>query len=185
MQNQRIITKAIFDSLFREFYQDLCRFAYKYLQEEELSDDVVQEVFINLWEKRKNIPEIASFKSYLYKAVRNKCIDTIRKQLRNSTLLTTDDDFSEISYIDYSFENIEKEELKLKIEESISSLPINCRNVFTLSREAKLTYGEIAEELGISRKTVENQIGIAIKKIRKYLIDSKVITIILVYFFYR
>jgi len=178
-QNQILFTKKSFDALFREHYNDLCRFAYTFLRDEHLCDDIVQEVFIHLWERRKSLKEIQSFKSYLFRAVRNKCIDSLRKEMRHSIVSMENENVSELSFYDYSLETMEKEDLKNNIEEAIGNLPRNCRNIFVLSREAKLTYADIAEELDISRKTVENQIGIAIKKIRKHLMHADLISLII------
>lgn len=183
MQSNTQFNKSTFDTLFKDWYQDLCRFAYTYLRDEDLCEDIVQEVFISLWEKRKSLAEIQSFKSYLFRAVRNKCIDNLRKEMRFSIFSLENEGVQELSYYDYSLEAMESDELKNHIEESIKNLPKSCRNIFVLSREAKLTYAEIADEIGVSRKTVENQIGIALKKIRKHLIDNKFITLAFILFF--
>jgi len=180
MENQQLINKHFFDSLFRDYYQDLCRFAYTYLRDESKSDDIVQEVFIHLWEKSKSLSEIKSWKAYLFRAVRNRSIDVLRKEMRLSITSVDDENVQELSFYDYSIDKMDSDELKNIIEESIENLPNKCRNIFVLSREAKLSYMEISEELGVSRKTVENQIGIALKKIRKNLVDSKVISLLLI-----
>lgn len=177
--NHILFTKKSFDALFREYYEDLCRFAYTFMRDVDLCDDIVQEVFIHLWEKRKSLKEIKSFKSYLFRAVRNKCIDALRKEMRHSIVSVEDDNVKELSFNDHSLEIMESDDLKNNIEEAINNLPKNCRNIFVLSREARLTYADIAEELDISRKTVENQIGIAIKKIRKHLSHVDLISILI------
>ncbi|MGB5990075.1 MAG: RNA polymerase sigma-70 factor [Marinifilaceae bacterium] len=177
-QKKTLFTKKSFDALFREYYNDLCRFAYTFLRDEHLCDDIVQEVFIHLWERRTSLKEIQSFKSYLFRAVRNKCIDSLRRDMRHSIVSMENENVRELSFYDYSLESMEKEDLKNNIEDAIGNLPRNCRNIFVLSREAKLTYADIAEELDISKKTVENQIGIAIKKIRKHLRHAGLISLI-------
>lgn len=180
MQDKKTFTKSTFDTLFREYYQDLCRFAYSFLRDESRSDDCVQEVFILIWEKRKSLPDVQSWKSYLFRAVRNKSIDLLRKDMRYSISSIDDHNVSELSYYDYSHDGMYHKDLKNGIEDSINNLPERCRNIFLLSREAKLTYVEIAKELGVSRKTVENQIGIALKKIRAHLVEAEFISFLII-----
>jgi len=157
-----------YKKLFYTFYKDLCRFGLKYVRNEEIAEEIVQDVFIYIWEKREVINITVSLKSYLYTAVRNKSINYLKLQLPKEQL---NEDISKYEIAGTS--NVESDityaELTERIDRAINSLPKKCRAIFILSREDGQTYKEIAENLGISAKTVENQMVIALRKLRKQL----------------
>ncbi len=159
-----------YEKLFYSYYKDLCRFCIRYVRSNEVSEEIVQDVFIYLWEKRKVINITISFKSYLYTAVRNKSINYLKLQLPKDHAKEDIDNFE----ITSTYNNIESEltfkELSKKVNNAIDSLPKKCKAIFLLSREDGHTYREIAKELGISVKTVENQMVIALRKLREHLI---------------
>lgn len=156
-----------YEALFRRYYQELYRFAYNYLRDQVPSEEMAQEVFLYLWEKREQIEIKTTLKTYLYSAIKNKCLNYIkyeapRKQELEEThlalMITTQPEEEEDS-----------EKLRKYIDEAVNQLPTKCRQIFVLSRNAGLTYDEIAEEMEISVKTVENQMSIALKKLRESL----------------
>jgi RNA polymerase sigma-70 factor, ECF subfamily len=159
---------AIVETLFKSHYQQLCNYAFYFLKDREEAEDAVQSVFYSLWEKRDAI-EITSFiKSYLFTAVRNNCLKKIshmkvRKEHREETLNT-----SEWS-TENTMERVTSKELEEQIKNAVENLPEQCGNVFKLSRYGGLKYGEIASDLGISIKTVENHMGKALKILRSEL----------------
>ncbi len=161
--------RLAFQQLFEAYYNELCNFGLKYTRQPAITEEIVQEVFIYFWEKREKINISSSLKSYLYTAVKNRSINYIKLQLPKDMAKTDVENASEYFSDDAAEGNIENTELKAYIEKAIDTLPNKCRLVFTLSRNAGLTYQEIADELGISVKTVENQMTIALKKLRKYL----------------
>lgn len=158
-----------FEKLFHSYYGHLCLFASRIIQNDNAAEEIVQDFFVNLWEKRKQLSIKTSVKNYLFKSIKNLCLNFIqhnKTKLRYAqTILsetthniTDDDSFTEIN-------------LSEKIEESINLLPTKRREIFRLSREKGLKYREIAEKLNISIKTVEAQMGLAIKTLREYLKD--------------
>ncbi len=157
-----------FEQIFRKFYSDLARFCYSLVRNETIAEEITQEVFIYLWEKKAQIEISSSLKSYLYSAVKNKSINYIKYDLPkqrilidlSDTVLTGSSEFHEPS---------ETLRLKKKIQWAINQLPDKCKQIFLLSRYGGMTYAEIAEELELSVKTVENQMSIALKKLRESL----------------
>ena len=156
-----------FELLFKTHYEALVRFVYKYMNNSEEAEEIVQDTFYTLWEKSEKISIQSSIKSYLYQAARNKSLNTIKHKnvqlkyantvLYNSTEAIEDD------------ESIELDELQDKINQSLDLLPPKCRKVFELSRFEEKKYKEIAEELDISIKTVENHMGKALGILRTSL----------------
>lgn len=159
---------ASYQKLFYTYYSDLCRFCIRYVRIHEVSEEIVQDVFIYLWEKREVINISISFKSYLYTAVRNKSINYLKLQLPKDQVKEDIDNFEIAGTYNVESE-ITFKELSQKVNEAIDSLPTKCKAIFILSRESGHTYREIAEKLGISIKTVENQMVIALRKLREHL----------------
>jgi RNA polymerase sigma-70 factor (family 1) len=157
-----------FEALFRAYYPFLCRYASHLLKDSPAAEEIVQELFVKLWERRKDIIIDTSVKNYLYRAVKNHCLNFARHQ-------KIKDEFINISLSEQRFnqeEDFESQaELMLKIEESIASLPEKRREIFRLSRQEGLKYREIAERLNVSIKTVETQMGFALKTLREMLRD--------------
>ncbi len=156
-----------YEDLFRRYYQELYRFAYSYLRDQVPAEEMAQEVFLYMWEKREQIEIKTTLKTYLYSAVKNKCLNYIKYEVPRKHELEE----SHLALMTVSQpEKVEdSEKLKRHISTAIDELPTKCRQIFVLSRNAGLTYEEIAEEMEISIKTVENQMSIALKKLRESL----------------
>lgn len=150
--------------------------AIKILKDKEAALDVVQEVFIELWKKRQ-VLHVDHIKPYLYQSVKHKVIDYIRKQRIPLTDLDYVDQFVSGSFTE---DWLAQKELQSIVEQTIQQLPDQCRLVFKLSRFDELTNKEIAEQLNISVRTVENHISKALKYLRPRL-DA---TLSLILFFY-
>ncbi len=172
-----VLLKDDFDKQFNELYPALVIFANKFIKNIHECEGVVQEVFIKYWinlNSSKNNKHIA--KSYLYRSVYNGCIDIIRHNT------VTDKRLEGYKYFHKDFESVKdliaESELKLRIEKAVNKLPNQCRKIFLLSRDSELTYKQIAQELDLSIKTVETQIGKALKILRKQLSEF-VITLFL------
>jgi RNA polymerase sigma-70 factor (ECF subfamily) len=141
------------------------------IKKHELSEEIVDDVFCSLWKNRKKIQITASFHSYLLAAVRNKSFDWLRKMKHEkSTLLENAATVACRQSI--AHETLIYEELYGQIETAIRALPKQCRTIFLMSRDQDLKYKEIAEILNISIKTVDTQMGRALKYLRK-TIDKK------------
>lgn len=131
---------------------------------------IVQEVFVNLWEKRDTIKKDRSPKSYLGTAVRNRCLNYLRDNKKfDAGILEIEGLGNNHSYEEQ--DHLVTEELRAKIEDAMNSLPEKCRKVFLMSRTENKKYQEIAEELNISVKTVEVQMSKALKKMRDKLAE--------------
>ena len=159
---------AAFEKVFREQYEALFHFAYRFIQNREEAEEVVQDVFVNLWEKRQNLHIQTSVSAYLYAAVRNRALNVVKSAYRRQTspLEITDSGPA----LEISLENkSDQEELMALVQRGIEGLPEKCRLIFTLSRQAGLTYDEIAAELGVSKETIKSQIKIALKKLRDFM----------------
>ncbi len=152
-----------YSNLFDQYYTALCYFADKYLNDMDLSRSLVQGFFVDLWDKKTQISIDSSLKSYLYFSVKNRAIDYLRKRKKTVPLTEHLFDEQQVSFDDL----IEKAELADNINNCINQLPKKCREVFLLSRSQGLKYSEIAEKLDISPKTVEMQVSIALKRLRK------------------
>ena len=160
-------TKA-FEELFRSYYPALLRYAESLCQNRDMATDAVQQIFVNVWEKREGLGKIENIKAYLYRSCYNTCINLIKqKQLSEKAqkaLSLLQPDIQQSFLLD-----IEAKELELKIGKTLQSLPTKCREVFELSRFEGLKNHEIARQLKISIKTVEAQISKALRILRKKL----------------
>lgn len=168
MPPNRIGNRQDFESLFRAHFNELCRIAMPILRDSDQVKDAVQEVFIDLWRKKDQLEVQSSFKAYLYKAVVYKALDHIRKQARI--------DRSEGAYRasrpyqnETTAETVAGNEMQAIVQAGIDKMPPRCAMVFTLSRYQGLKNREIAENMDISIKTVENQLGKALKIMRAHL----------------
>ena len=157
-----------FETLFKQHYQQLCSYAFTFLKDAESSEDVVQELFIKIWEKQKLEIGATQLKYYLFTAVRNNCITRLQKNKKNYFEELKDEDATDEMKI-FLEKNEEAAQPKELIAKAMELLPPKCREVFLLSRLSGHTYMQIAESLGISVKTVENQMGKALKILRQEL----------------
>lgn len=161
-----------FELLFNNYYVPLCRYCFVFLQDEVHAEEIVQQFFINLWENRATLSINTSIKSYLYKSVRNRCLNFIRNKKTKMKVEKELLQKTEKSAVPEQILLIELDELQEFIESAIASLPEKCRNIFEMSRSLDLSNKEIASALNLSPKTVENQITIALKKIKKFLDEN-------------
>ena len=152
-----------FDDLFRYNYRPLCLYAMHYIQDVDLSEDIVQESYTALWEKLQEGAHILNRKSYLYMMVRNRCLDHLRKKGIPTESLKPCDTYGIIDDDDAQ----ERSQTEARLWTAIDSLPEKCREVFIMSKRDGLKYEEIAEELNLSVNTVRNQISKALKVLKE------------------
>lgn len=159
-----------FEMIFRSHYQPLCRYAYTFLRDKEEAEEVVQSAFITMWDKREELQIQTSLKSYLFRMVRNACLNVIKHEKIKQQHVAHAMAVMDVSHESVT-ETVAAAELELRIAAALKALPEQCRLVFQLSRFEELKYQEIADQLGISVKTVENQMGKALKIMREQLSD--------------
>ena len=158
-----------FDILFRKYYAPLARFAMMFTKNEENADEVVQAFFVKLWQQRTKLKINSSVKSYLYTSVRNTALNFIKKE---QTRTMYEEGFVQTEKEPETVQ-IENEDFNKIYQEAVEKLPERTREVFILSKNEGLSYNEIADFLQISAKTVENNMGIAFKKLREFLMPYK------------
>lgn len=159
---------STYEMLFKTWYQPLCQYAYSFLQDREDAEEIVQSTFVNVWEKRESLAIHTGVKPYLYAMVRNASLNAIkhekiRQRHADHSLQMADQGYNSVSG------TIQGAELESLIQKAIEQLPEQCKLIFKMSRYEELKYAEIAEQLNLSVKTVENQIGKALKIMRENL----------------
>lgn len=159
---------AAYRHLFDQHFADLCNFLLIYLHSRELAEEIALEIFTYVWERRETLQIKATFKSFLFSSAKNRAISLYRKNQKK--LFTSIDSEQSISQEDtsspYFLENIELREI---INTAIERLPEKSKQIYLMAWEQNLSHKEIAEQMGITPKTVENHVGIALRKLRESL----------------
>jgi len=157
-----------FEKLFKSFYSPLCHYAFKFLKDMDLAEEIVQEFFYNYWKNRQTMDIQISIKSYMFRSIRNNSL----KYLEHVRVVKKyEQNFKNTNITEPGLETneLEVKELNEIIESTLNELPERCRLIFRLSRFEGLKYSEIAEKLSISVKTVEANMGKALQLFRKNL----------------
>jgi len=157
-----------FRTIFYQFYAPLCAYAMRYIPVKEDCEDIVQETFLKIWKNRKTLGINHSFRNLLVTAVKNACIDSLRKQ---ETERTWEEHYAENYSEETSDDIYSATELEEKMKAALHKLPDNIRIVFEMNRFKGMTYTEIAETQHISVKTVEAYMSKALKLLRIELND--------------
>lgn len=155
-----------FEKLFKLYYGYLCNFATKIIADDVAAEEIVQDFFVKFWERRTDLSVESSLKNYLFRSVKNLCLNHIKHS--NIKLQHAQKVIAESETSNFNNDYIEVD-LAADIAKSIEELPEKRREIFRLSREEGLKYREIAEKLNISIKTVEAQMSLAIKSLRDKL----------------
>lgn len=166
---------ADFRQFFLTHYETLCVRAFRLVHDRKLSEDIVQDVFLMLWERREEIDFSRPVLPYLMTAVRNRSIDFLRSRKSHgdgTCGLDTLDGYVRRLVADRCEDEFDLSQLRHEIDDGVSQLSEQCRRVFLLSRETGLKNREIAEQLNISVKAVEKHIGVALSKLRLRLSRS-------------
>jgi RNA polymerase sigma-70 factor (family 1) len=168
-----------YEHFFNENYNALCRFAFNYIKDRDDAEEIVQSTFVSIWQKRKDINLDFSLKSYFYSSVKNSCLNLFKHQ-KSREKYAQDIKNEDDKY--YSTESdIYENELKTAIGKALKKLPKQQQTVFKLSRFDGKKYQEIADQLNISTKTVENHMGKAIKFMRTELQDYLIAILFIFY----
>ncbi len=162
--------EKVFETFFRTYYQRLCNYANTILNDMDEAEEMVQNAFLTLWEKRETIEVHTSLKSYMYRTVYNSSLNRVKhlkvqqkhgEFYKHSATLTHES----------TSEKLMESELENMARNAVEQMPPQCRAVFKLSRFENLSYAEIAQQLGISVKTVENHMVKALRTLRVKLKD--------------
>lgn len=168
-----------FKQVFESFYPRLLRFAGEYVKDKQEAENILQNVFLTLWEKRNTLRADTNLTAYLMTLVKSRCLNYLKHKnivdaysKKTQTLHQQESIFNYYAISKFDPEQIDIESLELLVEKAIGELPEQCRKVFELSRYEGLKYKEIAERLNISVKTVETHMSNALKILRINLKDS-------------
>jgi RNA polymerase sigma-70 factor, ECF subfamily len=165
-----------FQELFNEHYSSLCRFAVSFLKDNDSAEEVVQQVFVNLWDKRDLMDAEKSIKTYLFTSVKNRSLNFIRDNKKYRSYYLDIEGEMEIPVSEKDI--ISEADLNTQVKNALDKLPEKCREIFELCRFEEMKYKEVAEKLGISQKTVEAQMSKALKIMREELKDLFVVLMI-------
>ncbi|HYW94816.1 MAG TPA: RNA polymerase sigma-70 factor [Bacteroidales bacterium] len=157
-----------FENLFHSYYPRLCRYAETLLKTEGLPEEIVQDVFYNIWKKRKELAIKISLKSYLYRSVYNHALMHLRKY-KHEIRLDENWAVNQAGEMAGPMEKIDEKEISSLVSATLSTLPERTRVIFTLNRMEGMTYRDIAERLSVSVKTVEANMSKALKALRRSL----------------
>jgi RNA polymerase sigma-70 factor (family 1) len=163
--------KGQFESLFRSSYVSLVRYAKKIVKDHDSAEEIVQDLFFRFWQDKEKIRIESSLNGYLFRAVHNRCLHwiehnrVVEKHAQEIMLMEADNSETPAEIIHYK-------ELQVKIAEILERLPEKCGRIFCMNRFDGLKYSEIAEKLSVSVKTVEANMGRALKEFRKALIEK-------------
>lgn len=157
------------EQLFKLHYAFVCNVIHTYVRDRTKTEDIAQEIFAELWVKRDQLHIHTSVPAYLRKMAVTRSLNYIRdtkKHAWEELEATTEFDHSFAGHQTDAIQHMEAAELKMALDAAIEGLPEKCRMVFQLNRQEEMSYTEVANHLGISVKTVENQIGKALKLLR-------------------
>lgn len=157
--------KRSFDLLFRRYYSALCKFAFLYVKDSDQSQELVQDVFVAVWQEASS-RSVDNIKSYLFTTVKNQALNHIAAEKRHASLLQAN--YSQQAEDTANEADIEA--FNTLLHQKMADLPEKCREIFMLTKLEGLSYEEVADYLQVSVKTIENQMGIAFKKLRENML---------------
>lgn len=175
------LTAALLKSLFEANYTKLVRTSFRLLQNEPDAEDTVQEIFCTLWRRRDEL-EIESYEGYLLRSVYNASLNKLKKGKLNVLNTVEEMDFPQLHAYQTTDATLTLKETETKIERAINSLPPACRTIFILSRFENKSNKQIAADLDLSVKTIENQMTKALRLLREAL-QGAYILLLIKYFF--
>lgn len=179
-----------FKQLFQTLYDPLSKYAYTLVHDHDMAEDIVQEVFVRIWEKHQAVIQSPQVRPYLYRAVRNACFNQLGAQKRMPVASLSDKELADADILSWTVSE-EPDDSTIPnyrelLKKGIEQLPEKCREVFLLSKTGDLSNQEIADNLGISIKTVNNQTWKAMKLLKAFMRKTKsLLWPFITYFFTR
>ena len=158
--------RSAFEQIFREHFDGLAGFVYRLTRSRAIAEELVQDLFLEIWMRRERLVITETLRTYLFRAARNRAFNHLRRNKLERLWRLRQPQPEETGAVD---DEHSSDELAAAIRAAVASLPDRCREIFLLSREQNLTYAEIAQVLGLSIKTVETQMGRALKALRTRL----------------
>lgn len=158
---------AAFDAIFRQWYEPVVRSANRILHEPGVAEELAQDVFLELWRRREQLPDGSSIPGYLVQSARNRALNHLRHLQVQKKSQVYVEALSEPA--EHADADAQANELELAIRDAIAALPPRTREVFLMSRERNLKYTEIAEQLGVTVKAVEANMSRALRQLREKL----------------
>lgn len=174
---------ANFEDLFKTHFKALHAYAYTIVKDEVIAEEIVQSIFLKLWEKRSNLTIHTSIKAFLYRSVYNESLNYHKHQKVKSSFQQHHVYVRGNELDDDSSNRVQLKELEGQLRHALNKLPEGCRTIFQMSRFEDLKYREIADHLNISIKTVENQMGKALRILRAELVDFLPLLFLIVNFY--
>ncbi len=160
--------KRAFEAIYKCYYSQLYNFLYRYTDSDELIEDAIQDVFYSVWQNRENLEPRGTLKAYLFTAVRNQVFKKLNIEKKFDNNQNEFSNFEETGKVTPE-SSYQLNELKKAYQEAVQKLPEKRRNIFLMHRQDNLTYGEIADILSVSIKTVETQMSRSLKFLAIYL----------------
>lgn len=163
--------RTAFDELFNMYYQRLVTFAKQYTKQHESAEEIACELFVKLWLKRDTLSSVLSPEVYLYVSVKNACLNFIRSNKKRVTLFVEEEKHAYNEKASGNYSTIEDKELLKLLDAAVASLPEQRRLIFKLIKEDGLKTAAVAQILGLSKRTVENQLYKAVKTLAEAISD--------------
>lgn len=171
--------RLAFEKIFQLYSERIYYFTIKYINNREDAEEITQEVFVKLWNRREAIKTELSFSSYLFMIAKNAVIDVLRKKQKEAALAEGLKQKGE-GHLSPADNSLEYKELSSIVQHAINNLPEKRRQIFLMIREEELSYKEIAEKLSISTKTVETHMRLALQQLRKSIGDNYDLTLVMI-----
>ncbi|TVR40564.1 MAG: RNA polymerase sigma-70 factor [Bacteroidia bacterium] len=169
IEGLRVGDRQIFAEIFESFYEPLCRYAVQRVYSEEIAEEIVQDIFVKLWIKRKELNVQTSLRAYLYRTALNRIIN--HKKHKDVQAAHHRHAMATATITAEPSSDVTEKELMMLAAKAVAAMPEKRRRVYELSRKEGLKYAEIADAMGISVKTVEAHLSAALEHMRKHLRD--------------
>lgn len=173
-----------FDAVYDKYCHKLHQFVIRYLKDETDAEEIVQEVFIKIWESRKKIKEYSSFESFLFTIAYNSTISLLRKRVSENKSKEYLKSFQSINNANPVIEEIQYKELNQKVQFLLEQLTPRQKEIYLLSREEGLTHKEIAEKLSVSENTVKNHLVTTLKFLKNNIDSALIVNLLFVSLFF-